>query len=75
MNRLIIFLIRRRLRLKKYEMFRFANQKSKAVYYFTETNVMKTHNEYTHPSRVSLNHLLSDECQIIHLADDDYTKS
>lgn len=74
MRRIIIFLVRKRLKLKKYEMFRFENQKSDAVYYFTETNVMKAYKGYTRPSRVSLNHLLSNECRIKHLADDDYTK-
>lgn len=40
MKRLILFLIRRRLGLKKYEPFQFNNQKSDAVYYFTEDGIM-----------------------------------
>lgn len=70
MTRLIIFLIRRKLGLKKGEHFQFANQKSETNrYYFTSTKIMKavrgkkTVLEY--PSSVSLNHLLSDECEII----------
>ena len=42
MTRLIIFLIRKKLGLKKYEHFRFTNQKDKQnYYYFTETSIIK----------------------------------
>lgn len=42
MKRLIIFLIRKRLGLKKYERFTFDNQKSKFdEYYFTDTQLIK----------------------------------
>jgi hypothetical protein len=42
MKRLIIFLIRIRLGLKKGQRFRFDNQKSKFdEYYFTDTELMK----------------------------------
>ena len=64
MRRFIIFLIRKNLGLKKYENFKFANQKSDAVYYFTESNVMKRWHGYTTLSSVSLNWLLDDECVI-----------
>lgn len=64
MKRLIIFLIRKRLGLKKNETFQFVNQKSDAVYYFTGTKVMKLWFGVTEPSRVSLNWLLDDECEI-----------
>lgn len=64
MRRLIIFLIRRRLGLKKYETFKFVGQKSDAVYYFTEINVMKHFNGYTSLSGVSVNWLLDDKCEI-----------
>lgn len=64
MRRLIIFLIRRRLGLKKYETFQFVGQKSDTVYYFTETNVMKTYKGYTNLSGVSVNWLLDDKCEI-----------
>ena len=65
MRRLIIFLIRTRLHLGKYERFQFANQKSNAVYYFTECNVMKHMNGFTEPSSVSLNWLLDPECVVV----------
>ena len=73
MVRLIIFLIRRRFGLKRYQRFRFTNQKSPYNwYYFTDTNLMKA--EFVHkdgvckchdrPANVKLNYLLSDECHI-----------
>ena len=40
-ERLIVFLIRRRLKLKKYQRFRFKNQKTENVYYFTEYRLIK----------------------------------
>ena len=43
MKRLIIFLVRMRLGLKKYELFQFENQKTDDVYYFTETELVKRH--------------------------------
>lgn len=64
MKRLIIFLIRRRLGLKKYEQFRFMNQKTKDVYYFTNTELIKMECGMCHRSGVSLNWLLNDNCEI-----------
>ena len=64
MRRLIIFLIRKKLGLRKYENFKFANQKSDAVYYFTESNVMKRWRGQTMLSGVSINWLLVNECVI-----------
>lgn len=68
-TRIVIFLIRIKLGLKKNQKFQFANQKSAMnVYYFTETHIMKC--DYTgrkkevRPSSVSLTWLLSDECEI-----------
>lgn len=65
MRRLIIFLVRKKLGLKKYEMFRFCNQKTRAEYYFTSDMVMKyMGGGYHEVSNVSLNWLLSSECKI-----------
>lgn len=67
MTRLIIFLIRKKLGLKKYEHFRFTNQKVKSdYYYFTETNIMKHVHGWgnIYHSNVSLNYLLSNKCEI-----------
>jgi hypothetical protein len=68
-ERLIVFLIRRRLKLKKYQRFRFANQKTDNVYYFTADKLIKIPEDKRTVSRaekslVSLNWLLSDECEV-----------
>ena len=64
MKRLIIFLIRKRLGLELCEHFRFRNQKSDAVYWFTKDKLLKSWYGYVMPSGVSLNWLLDDECEI-----------
>ena len=68
-ERLIVCLIRRRLKLKKYQRFRFANQKTDNVYYFSEYMLIKIPEDKRTVSRaekslVSLNWLLSDECEV-----------
>lgn len=68
-KKLIIFLIRKRLGLKKFEAFRFTNQRSpEAMYRFTATGLEKFYPRYLHlapvESSASLNWLLSDECEI-----------
>lgn len=68
-TRIVIFLIRIKLGLKKNQKFQFANQKSAMdVYYFTDTHIMKVEfqgrNKTVKPSSVSLTWLLSDECEI-----------
>ena len=66
-RRLIIFLIRKRLRLRKYQRFRFENQKSPTdCYFFTGDALMKeSARGYRRGSQVSLNWLLDPECHII----------
>lgn len=64
MKRLIVFLIRRKLGLKKHERFRFVGQKSNAVYYFATDSLIKCWKGQTMLSGVSLNWLLDDECKI-----------
>ena len=68
-KRLIVFLIRRRLKLKKYQRFRFKNQKTDNVYYFTEYRLIKIPEDKRPVSRaekslVSLNWLISHECEV-----------
>lgn len=64
-KRLIIFLVRKRLGLKKDESFQFVGQKSDVdFYYFTSDAVMKFHDNSISRSSVSLNWLLDDECKI-----------
>lgn len=64
--RLIIFLIRKKLRLKSHEKFRFINQKSKTdYYYFDSTALIKVEKYHAQPSNVSLNWLLNDYCSVV----------
>lgn len=69
---IVLFLIRKRLGLKKYEMFQFTNQRQKMEWYYFGTNcIMKQyHNSisgctYDRPSNVSFNWMLDDRCKII----------
>ena len=70
MKHLIIFLVRKKLGLKKGEYFRFTNQSNPYnTYYFTDDAVMKHFGRWKAPddvkSSVSLNWLLDDECKIV----------
>ena len=64
MRRFIIFLIRKKLGLNKYQMFKFVGQKTDAVYYFTESNLLKRWRGQTMTSGVSLNWLIDSECKV-----------
>lgn len=69
----ILFLIRKRLGLKKFEYFQYANQQDTEVwYYIGPTRIMKVYPDpdvegltHTVQSKVSLNWLLDDRCKII----------
>ena len=63
-KKLILLMVRKRLRLKEREPFQFVNQKTNAVYYFTEDAVMKAWRGVIEKSHVSLNWLLDDDCAI-----------
>ena len=65
-KRLIIFLIRMRLGVGLYQKFRFVNQKTRDVYYFTEEKLMKITGieKWEVSSSVSLNWLLDPRCEI-----------
>ena len=65
LNKLIIFLIRRKLHLKKGELFQFDNQKTDSVYWFTEGTLMKMEYGRRYESNVSLNWLLNPDCKIV----------
>ena len=74
MKRLIIFLVRKKLGLKKGEHFRFSNQLNPYnTYYFTDDAVMKHFGRWKGSddvkSSVSLNWLLDDECKIVKVED------
>jgi hypothetical protein len=72
MDRLIIFLVRKRLGIKKFQYFKFQNQKDPLNrYYFTEHNIMKEcGNGYIRQSNVSLNWLLDPKCKIYIVEED-----
>ena len=70
LTRLILFLIRTKLRVKKYEKFQFANQRSERDFYFFNNCALwkvefdeegKPHTDLSH---VSLSWLLNPECKI-----------
>lgn len=72
MRRLIMFLIRRKLGLKKGERFQFANQASKQDrYYFTSTHLLKECYDarkghyWERWANLKLNYILSDQCKIV----------
>lgn len=73
LRRLIIFLVRKKLGLKKYQTFQFKNQKSDIEYYwFNEDTVRKMcNNGIAEDSSVSLNWLLSDDCVVIAIDTED----
>lgn len=67
MKRLILYLIRRRLGLKKFELFQFTNQKStRDFYYFSNDKLLKWDSFLRQEikANVSLNWILDDECTI-----------
>lgn len=65
MKKLVVYLIRKRLGLKRFETFRFKGQKTKTVYYFTDQRIVKVHRGgVMAPSGVSLNWLIDDACEI-----------
>lgn len=79
MKRLIVFLIRLRLGLKRNECFKFYNQRSLYDYYFftrDELIKMEYHNDrigcgwQSEKSHCSLNWLLNDGCRIFKIDED-----
>ena len=77
-KRLILFLIRMRLGLSKFEAFRFANQNSDHdYYYFTSDCILKytASTQNTRKSNVSINWLLDPNCKIEILDADDLDES
>lgn len=67
MKQLIIFLICKHLKLRKYELFKFVNQKDNCSYYFNSEALIKMipgQKKRLKYSEVSLNWLLNDKCKI-----------
>lgn len=75
LKRLIIYLVRKKLKLKKMERFKFTNQKNPSDrYFFGDDAVYKRYYTLywgwvTKKSSVSLNWLLDDECDIERVMD------
>lgn len=68
LNRLIIFLLRKKLGLKKHDTFFFTNQRvAEDRYYFIDDALMKydSKENVLYKAHVSLNWLLDKDCSII----------
>ena len=74
MKRLIIFLIRTRLGLRKGEIFQFTNQKTNDIYWFSNDALMKEERGNIRKSTTSMNWLLDGECYIRKVVYDENTK-
>lgn len=57
-RRLIIFLVRRRLGIGHCQFFQFDSQLDDSWYYFTRTHLMKTTDDGTRPSNLSLAYVM-----------------
>jgi hypothetical protein len=68
MTRLILFLVRVKLGVRRDEKFKFANQKAECYYEITHDGIWKIWNceggVCKRESRVSLNWLLDQECKV-----------
>lgn len=65
-EKIIMYLLRKKHKLKENERFIFLNQKNKKdQYYFNKTRIMKVWDiGFVTPSNVSINFLLSNKCKI-----------
>ena len=64
-DKIIVILMRKKLGLKKYEKFRFTNQKDRCIYYFNDRSLIKVlENKREVKSGVALNWLLDKRCKI-----------
>lgn len=80
MNRLILYLIKKRFGLKWNERFRFANQKTSDIYWFEKGGLLKIEYRTTRSGKVqpmaigysgvSLNWLLDKDCKIIKVTEE-----
>lgn len=74
-KKMILFLTRKRLGLKKYEGFAFVGQKSDTYYYFSDDMIVKVFRQPSlnagkqEPSHVALNWLLDDSCEIVRVCE------
>lgn len=74
LKRLIIFLVRKYMGVGKWDDFYFVNQRVKDDrYYFNDTCLMKycSSTKTLRRAHVSLNHLLSSDCEIVIVDEED----
>jgi hypothetical protein len=65
LNKIITFLLCKKLGVKKYEKFRFTNQRSTTEYYYFEDEKLCKNTRYgVVSSTVSLNWLLDPDCVV-----------
>ena len=67
LNKLIIFLLCRKLGVKRFQSFRFANQRSKTDYYMFDRNCLLKYvsdEDCFRQSSCKLNWLLDDNCKV-----------
>lgn len=64
LSKFILYLVRKKLGLKRFEQFQFVNQKTNAIYWFGEDAIYKYYEDTNRPSGVSLNWLINEECKI-----------
>ena len=72
LKRLIVFLIRRRLKLRVGDFFIFNNQHTHSIYWFEKCCLMKMQYGIISKSNVSLNWLLNDKCKITNFKKDNF---
>lgn len=68
-NKIVLFLLRKKLGLHKNERFTFANQKQPGIYWFTDSALVKLENGKEVLSNVALNWLLGRKCTVIKTAE------
>ena len=66
-GRIILFLIKRKLKIKENDRFKFKNQKKPGIYWFTKSGLIKKEGDIEVFSDVSLNWLINDECKIVRI--------
>ena len=78
MRRFILFLIRRKLGVRKFQAFRFVNQASPTeYYYFSKDELVKVYyrGERIKASNASLNWMLHDDCKVVLCSDEEIYRS
>lgn len=64
-SKIILALVRFKIGVRKYEYFKFSNQKTTDLYFFAEDGLVKDCGFGIKKSDVGFNFLLSEECKIV----------